>query len=155
MGKKNKKLAESVALQLISLCKDDNNLQQKAEIVKREFDRVIEIETIIRRQPQLMLNKVLHSTRAMDSGMRTFLELFDARPDHHQFAMGPYLSQLKKGKNGCFGRLNGDLANRIQKAVVDKRNKFLHASGQYHTKKEAEQIVSDVESYLQTILNLA
>ena len=53
-----------------------------------------------------------------------------------------------------FGRLNGVLSDRIQKAVVDKRNKFLHAAGQYPTKAEAEQIVEDVESYLQTILNL-
>ena len=91
MGKKNKKRAESVALQLISLCKDDDTLMKKAEIVKQEFYRVIEIESMISHQPQKMLNKVLHSTRAMDAGMRTFLELFDAMPSGHNYAMGPYL----------------------------------------------------------------
>lgn len=155
MGKKNKKRAESVALQLISLCKDDYNLMKQAEIVKQEFDRVVEIESMISRQPQMMLNKVLHSTRAMDTGMRTFLELFNAMPGGHNYAMGPYLQQLKKGKDKCFGRLNGYLADRIQKDVVDKRNKYLHAAGKYPTKNETEHIISDVESYLQTILNLA
>ena len=154
MGKKNKKLADSVSLQLLTMCNGNAPLMAKAEIVHREFDRVKEVDGWVKDQQQLMLNKVLHSTRAMDTGMRTFLELFGAMPAG-QNAMGPYLAQLRKGKNGCFGRLNGDLSDRIQKAVVDKRNKFLHAAGQYPTKAEAEQIVEDVESYLQTILNLA
>lgn len=154
MGKSNKKLADSVALQLLSMCNGNVPLMEKAQIVKQEFDRVRAVDELISNQPQLMLNKVLHSTRAMDTGMRTFLELYGAMPAG-QYAMGPYLSQLRRGKDGCFGRLNGDLSVRIQKAVVEKRNKFLHAAGQYPTKTEAEQIVEDVESYLQTILNLA
>lgn len=153
MGKRKKKLADSVSLQLLSLCNGNAPLMAKAEIVHQEFDRVKDVDSLVKNQQQQMLNKVLHSTRAMDTGMRTFLELFDAMPVG-QYAMGPYLSQLRKGKNGCFGRLNGVLSDRIQKAVVDKRNKFLHAAGQYPTKAEAEQIVEDVESYLQTILNL-
>lgn len=136
------------------MCNANVPLMAKAAIVHREFDRVKDVDGLVKNQQQLMLNKVLHSTRAMDTGMRTLLELFGAMPVGH-YAMGPYLAQLRKGKDGCFGRLNGDLSDRIQKAVVDKRNKFLHAAGQYPTKAEAEQIVEDVESYLQTILNLA
>lgn len=154
MGKRNMKLADSVSLQLLTMCNGNTPLMAKAENVHREFDRVKEVDGLVKNQQQQMLNKVLHSTRAMDTGMRTFLELFGAMPAG-QYSMGPYLAQLRKGKDGCFGRLNGDLSDRIQKAVVDKRNKFLHAAGQYPTKAEAEQIVEDVENYLQTILNLA
>ena len=50
--------------------------------------------------------------------------------------------------------LNGDLSERIQNAVVDKRNRFMHAAGAYPTKSEAEQIASDISSCLQTIINL-
>lgn len=150
--KKNKQ-ADSIALQLITLCNGDDDLQKKAEIVKQEFNLVVEIESRINHQSQLMLNKVLHSTRAMDTSMRTILELFNAMP-RKQYSMGSYIAQFQKGKDKCFGKLNGSLAYRIQTSVVEKRNKYLHAAGQYPTKQEAEQIVNDVESYLQTILNL-
>ena len=112
------------------------------------------VDKLVKNQSQLMLNKVLHSTRAMDTGMRTLLELYGAMPAG-QYSMGAYLVQFRKGKDGGFGRLNGELSKRIQTTVVDKRNRFLHAAGQYPTKSEAEQIIGDVESYLQTILNLA
>ena len=154
MGKGNRKLADSVALQLLTLCNGNAPLMAKAQIVKQEFERVKTVDELVKNQPQLMLNKVLHSTRAMDTGMRTFLELYGAMPAG-QYSMGAYLAQLRKGKDRCFGRLNGDLSERIQTTVIDKRNRFLHAAGQYPTKGEAEQIIGDVESYLQTILNLA
>lgn len=154
MGKSNKKLAESISLQLLSMCKGNVPLTAKAEEVEREFNRVSAVDAMVSDQHQLMLNKVLHSTRAMDTGMRTFLELFGAMPNG-QYSMGAFLAQLRKGKNGCFGRLNGFLSDRIQSSVVDKRNRFLHAAGQYPTKAEADKLVGDVESYLQTILNLA
>lgn len=155
MSKKNEKQAASLALQLISLCDGNEELVRKAEIVKDEFNRITEIEKTISSPTQLMLNKVLHSTRAFDTGMRTFLDLFGALPEEHNRGLGPYLSQLKKGKPGCFGRLNGDLAERMKTNVVNDRNVYLHAAGEYPTKARANEIVNDILSYLQTILNLA
>lgn len=101
---------------------------------------------------QQLLNKVLHTTRAMDTGMRTFLEINDVIPSGH--SMGNYLTDLRKGKMGKFTRLSGGLSDRIQSDVVDKRNKYMHAAGAFPTKRETEQIAEDVASYLQTILNL-
>lgn len=153
MGKKNKKLASSVALQLIAMCGSDNALLRKAEIVRDEFDRVNVVSSMINKQEQILLNKVLHTTRAMDSGMRTFLEINGVTPCG--YTMGSYLTELRKGKDKKFGRLNGYLSQRIQEDVVDKRNKYMHAAGSFPSKKEADQIAEDVASYLQTILNLA
>lgn len=153
MGKKSSKQAQSVALQLISLCKDNAAMMRQAEIVKAEFDKVESVGTIVSNQNQLMLNKVLHVTRAMDTGMKTFLGVFDAL-EGVQRSMGGYLTRLRQGKEGCFGRLNGDLSQRIQISVVDERNRFLHAAGTYPTKTETDKIIGNVESYLQTILNL-
>ena len=153
MGKKVNKQAASVALQLLSMCNGNAELMAKVQIVKNEFDRVDSIDSIVSNQQQLMLNKVLHTTRAMDTGMKTFLEIQGVIPSGH--SMGNYLSDLKRGKEGKFGRLNGDLSERIQNAVVDKRNRIMHVAGAYPTKSEAEQISSDVVSYLQTIINLA
>lgn len=153
MGKREKKQAASVALQLLSMCNGDAGLMDKVQVVKTEFDRADSVNSMVSNQQQLMLNKVLHTTRAMDTGMKTFLEINGVIPSGH--SMGNYLSDLRKGKIGKFGRLNGDLSQRIQNAVVDKRNKFMHAAGAYPTKSEAEQIASDVASYLQTIINLA
>lgn len=154
MNKKNKRWSSTLAIQLMSLCSGREDLVRKAEIVEKELYKVMEVDDTISNQPQLMLNKVLHATRAMDTGMRTFLDLFDAVPEGNK-AMGPYLTELKKGKVGCFGRLNGDLAERIKNDVVNERNHFLHTAGEYPTRKQADKMLGDVLSYLQTILNLA
>lgn len=152
MGK-NKKLAYSVALQLISMCSGDANLSMRAQAVKNEFDRVDLVDGMVSNQQQQLLNKVLHTTRAMDTGMRTFLEINELIPSGH--SMGDYLSDLRKGKAGKFGRLNGNISKRIQEKVVDKRNRYMHAAGTFPSKGEADQIAEDVASYLQTIINLA
>ena len=153
MGKKDKKLAHSVALQLITMCSGNARLTLQAQAVKDEFDRCDQVYEMMSSQQQQMLNKVLHTTRAMDTGMRTFLEINDVIPSG--YSMGNYLTDLRKGKTGKFTRLSGGLSDRIQLDVVDKRNKYMHAAGTFPTKRETEQIAENVASYLQTILNLA
>lgn len=153
MGKKERKLAYSVALQLISMCSGDANLSSRAQAVKNEFDRVDVVDGMVSNPQQQLLNKVLHTTRAMDTGMRTFLEINGVIPSG--YSMGNYLSDLRKGKTGKFTRLSGGLSDRIQVSVVDKRNKYMHAAGAFPSKSETDQIAEDVASYLQTILNLA
>lgn len=150
---KNKNLAATVALQLISMSKGKGEWEHSANIVRAEFEKVETVSGIVSNQDQLMLNKVLHSTRAMDTGMKTFLGIFDAL-EGVQKSMGGYLTRLRQGKEHCFGRMNGGLSDRIQRDVVDKRNRYLHAAGSYPTMREAEQIARDVESYLQSIINL-
>lgn len=154
MGKRNNKVADTVAIQLLSICQNKPELINQAQIVHEEFKRVYTVDNIIKNQNHLMLNKVLHATRAMDTGMRTFLELHDAMPIS-QYSMGAYLKALRKGKANQFDRLNQGLAARIQQDFVDKRNVFLHAAGKFPSKREAELLVSDAISYLQTIINLA
>ena len=75
MGKGNKKLADSVALQLLTLCNGNAPLMTRAQIVQQEFDKARTVDEIEKNQSQLMLNKVLHSTRAMDTSMRNYMEL--------------------------------------------------------------------------------
>lgn len=153
MRKRNEKSADSVALQLMSMCKGNAMLIDKAKLVMDEFKTINAVDNIVRNQNHLMLNKVLHATRAMDTGMRTFLELNQSMPNG-QYSMGAYLVALKKGKKNRFARLNGKLSDRIQTSVVDKRNTFVHAAGKFPSKREAEQLAQEVVSYLQTILNL-
>lgn len=153
MAKKEKKLASSVALQLMSMCEGNAAHLANATVVKDEFERADKVKDMVSNPQQLLLNQVLHTTRAMDTGMRTFLELNDVIPGG--YTMGSYLTELRRGKAGKFGQLNGDLSKRIQDNVVDKRNRFMHRAGAYPTKNEADQIAEDVASYLQTSLNLA
>ena len=153
MGKKSDKKIETVTLQLLSMCGRNQVLSAKAKDVQEEFKRVITVDGIVDNQNHLMLNKVLHATRAMDTGMRTFLELYNALPDSH--SLGAYLIQLKRGKLNKFRQLNQGIAKRIQSGVVDKRNIYLHTSGRFPTKQEAEQLADDTLAYLQTIINLA
>jgi hypothetical protein len=129
-------------------------LLTQAMHVQNEFKKVITINDIVNDQNHLMLNKVLHATRAMDTGMRTFLELCNAMPISN-YSLGAYLKELKKGKSNHFRRLNQGIAERIQRGVVDKRNTYLHAAGKFPSKQEAEKLADDTLDYLQTILNLA
>lgn len=152
MGKRENKLAKSVALQLISLCSGNARLSLRAQAVKDEFERVELVDRLVSNPQQQLLNKVLHTTRAMDTGMRSFLEINGVIPSG--FSMGDYLADLRKGKAGKFTRLSGGLSTRIKESVVDKRNRYMHAAGAFPTKRETEQIAEDVASYLQTILNL-
>lgn len=153
MGKREKKLANSVALQLITMCSGDADLSLRAQAVKDEFDRVDLVDGMVTSPQQQLLNKVLHTTRAMDTGMRTFLEINGVTPSG--YSMGNYLTDLRRGKTGRFVRLSGGLSDRIQEKVVDKRNIYMHAAGTFPSKSETAQIAEDVASYLQTILNLA
>ena len=153
MGKREKKLANSVALQLISMCSGNADLSLRAQAVKEEFDRIDQVNGIVSSPQQQLLNKVLHSTRAMDTGMRTFLEINGVTPSG--YSMGNYLTDLRRGRTGRFTQLSGGLSDRIQEKVVDKRNKYMHAAGAFPSVSETAQIEADVVSYLQTILNLA
>ena len=123
MGKREKKLANSVALQLMSMCSGDARLTLRAQAVKEEFDRVDLVDGMVSSQQQQLLNKVLHTTRAMDTGMRTFLEINEVTPSG--YSMGNYLSDLRKGKTGKFSRLSGGLSDRIQEKVLENWNLFI------------------------------
>ena len=100
MGKRGKKQANSVALQLISMCSGNADLSLRAQTVKDEFDRVDLVDGLVSSVQQRLLNKVLHTTRAMDTGMRTFLEINGVTPSG--YSMGNYLSDLRRGKTGKF-----------------------------------------------------
>lgn len=150
MSKKKKR--DSISVQLISLCQGNATAIARANLVKEEFERVELVDSMIRNEDQKRLSKVLHSTRAMDTGMRAILDRYAVVPG--QKSMGGYLAEFRKGKSGCFARLNGSLSQRIQDDVVEKRNIFMHAAGQYPTPAQMTQILGDVNSYLQTIINL-
>lgn len=150
MSKKKKR--DSISVQLISLCQGNATATSRANLVKEEFERVELVDSMIKNEEQKRLNKVLHSTRAMDTGMRAILDRYAVIPG--QKSMGGYLAEFRKGKSGCFARLSGSLSQRIQDDVVEKRNIFMHAAGQYPTPAQMTQMLSDVNSYLQTIINL-
>lgn len=62
------------------MCGADARLSLNAEAVKDEFDRVTAVDTMISDQQQQLLNRVLHTTRAMDTCMKTFLEINGVNP---------------------------------------------------------------------------
>ena len=147
-----KRQEESISVQLLSVCQGNAEAEARANLVKEELDRVGLVDSMIRSEEQKRLNKVLHATRAMDTGMRAILDRYAVVPG--QKSMGGYLAEFRKGKNGCFARLNGELSQRIQDDVVEKRNIFMHAAGKYPTPAQTNRMLSDVNSYLQTIINL-
>ncbi|MCH5224598.1 MAG: hypothetical protein J1D77_01315 [Muribaculaceae bacterium] len=152
MKSKNHKQFSSLILQLNAICQGDPLAEGNVETVRKEFERASKVANFISNQDQVSLNKVLHATRGFDTGLKTILEHFGT-PLTSRSLRG-YLNILKNGKTGCYPKLNGNFITRIQTDVVDKRNIFMHAAGQFPSKREAEQISGDIATYFQNILSL-
>ena len=103
----------------------------------------------------MQLNRVLHSTRAFDSGLRLFIE------KHGRFgyiatpSIGGYVHELQQQRPGqTFKQLSGMDATNITNLITNERNKYMHAAGQFPTKAQADIIIGKILDYYQRILSL-
>lgn len=102
------------------------------------------------------LYRVLHSTRAFDSGLRMFLEKHGRVPaEPREHSLGGYLHALQHldGYTG-FNQLDGNTASSIQREIVDGRNVYAHAAGKFPTKEEADYMIAQILTYYNQIYSL-
>lgn len=100
----------------------------------------------------LELNRMLHATRAFDTGLRMFLE------KHGGFrgevpSIGGYVKDLQK-KRSSLNQLNDNVAKRIKEDVTNIRNKYMHSANSYPGKKETDQVLINILQYYTLILGL-
>lgn len=100
----------------------------------------------------LELKRMLHATRAFDTGLRMFLEQhggFQGRMP----SIGGYVKDLQRGRAGL-KPLNGNVADRISNDVTNIRNRYMHTANSYPSKSETDNVVQCILQYCNLIIGL-
>lgn len=77
------------------------------------------------------LLEVLHSARALDTALKTFVQHHGCQSPGKKAptAMGPYLFALRDHSVAGLGQISEAQRHHFQNAIVIKRNIFLHEAG--------------------------
>lgn len=149
------KQIKTLCFQLNAFVGENSDFQRKASVIQHEFELCEGSCKVISEVYRVQLNRVLHSTRAFDSGLRLFLEKqgrfgFVTTP-----SIGGYVHELQQKRSGqTFRQLSGVDASNIMSLITNERNRYMHAAGQFPTKAQADVIVGKILDYFQRILGL-
>lgn len=92
------------------------------------------------------LLKVLHTTRALDTSLSEVLAHKGWTPTG-KFGLGAYLIELEK-HSVLTPRQQSD----FKKAIVDKRNRYMHRAGAMPNRLEANSILNEMDACLSFVL---
>ncbi len=157
----NNKRIETLIAQYYSLCKSRHSsiistldAENKIYNVRKELYTTLEMDKECRDVKKRYLYKVLFSTKALDTSLRTFLEIHDAWPcGKNPPSIGGYINALQKSGH-TYSVLGSHIARSVQEDIVDGRNKFLHSAGAYPTRLEQEKMFDKIMEIMQTVINL-
>lgn len=149
------KKIETVAFLMDSFSAGRADLEDLARKIKGEWDMEEDAYTIVRDSRRAELNRVIHATRAFDTGLRMFLDKFHHR-GANSHSISDYVRDLQNNVTARTGfhQLPGTLSPLIQTEVTDKRNAYCHASGAFPTKGEADFVISRILHYYILVLGL-
>lgn len=120
--------------------------------IRAEFNQVIEVEHITPARRKNIL-KILHSTRALDSTLKSFLDHYGIRNGKH--ALGQYLIQLAYHNDHRIGKISNNERAQFQNSIVNHRNTHLHQADSYPSNdSEVSQIICEMETLLSRVLTL-
>lgn len=120
--------------------------------IKIEFNQVIDVNAIPP-PPRKNILKVLHSTRALDTTLRSFL-------DHHgilgrSHSIGQYLFQLTNHRLRTVVNLSTAERAKYQNEIVNLRNKHLHTANSYpRNDREVYQLIAEMEALVTRVISL-
>ncbi len=148
MAKRNNNIA-SLLIQLEALC---NTPQQKNRVSQIEKEMKIHSLVLRKKIVNKELYAVLHLTRGLDSSLKLFLEIHNILgPDH---SLGEYLKRLVNHNSTNINKLKESTRSRFQNEIVDKRNLYMHSSGQFPNSNDVDDIHSRICNCLQSVLLL-
>ena len=148
MAKRNNTI-DTLLVQLEALC---TTLEQRRRIQQISAEIKIQKDISAKNISNKELYATLHITRGLDSSLRLFLEINNVLGTEH--SLGDYLKRLTNHRSANIARLKEDLRTRFQRDIVDKRNLYMHSSGQFPNKNEMNEIESQIYNCLQTVLLL-
>lgn len=143
----------TLCFQLKASMSENDDFLHKVGIIETEFKLCDSSSKDIDDSRRAQLNRVLHSTRAFDSGLRLFLEKH-GRLSNNPHSIGEYINELQRSGLQDFRQLSGMDATNINKLITNERNKYMHAAGQFPSKAQADVIVGNIIGYYQRILGL-
>jgi len=149
------KKIETLKFQLDAFSNGRRTLEDMSAKVKVEWDMEQNAITVINDTSRAQLNRVLHATRAFDTGLRLFLDKFGAR-SATSHSISDYVSDLQRNArpDGGFNQLSGTIATRIQTEVTNERNRYCHAAGTFPTKSEADFVINRILEYQALVMGL-
>lgn len=131
------------------------DLQAKEMNIKEEWNLEEDARKVVTVARRAELYRVLHATRAFDTGLWVFLEKFHHRsPGSH--SISDYVGDLQNNITATTGfrQLSGTVATKIKDEVTNKRNLYCHESGVFPTKAEANFVISKILEYYSVVLGL-
>jgi hypothetical protein len=118
-----------------------------------ELQQVLEVRRIPA-LPRRRLLQILHSTRALDSSLRTFTTIHGCCPVSGQ-SLKVYLDALTKHTQPSLGRLTPDEVKHFQRTIINIRNKYMHAAGSFPAgDAEIATLLSEMQLCLARVLAL-
>lgn len=93
--------------------------------IKWEFDEALSAGNLSFGSRRFLL-QVLHSTRALDTFLSSFLSFHAIVPGK---SLRNHLNNLEGYTGNSFSRLPGGRAQYYQNTVIDSRNKYMHQAG--------------------------
>ena len=149
------KKINTLCFQLESSMRGNEPFLRKVDVIKNEFDFAESSDKCITHTKRQQLNRVLHSTRAFDSGLRLFIEKQGRFGNITTPSIGGYIHELQQKRAGqTFRQLSGIDATNITNLITNERNKYMHVAGQFPTKAQADIIIGKILDYYQRILSL-
>jgi hypothetical protein len=131
------------------------DLEIKAGDIKEEWDLEEEVKKVVSDTKRAELYRIIHATRAFDTGLWVFLEKFYCRSSSSH-SITDYVGDLQRNVTAAtgFNQLSGTIATKIKDEVAKKRNLYCHVSGKFPTKEEANFVVSKILEYYSLVLGL-
>lgn len=120
--------------------------------IQAEFDEVLLVRRVLRK-PRKRLLQVLHSTRALDSTLKEFINLHGCSSSPS--SLGQYLYALRNGDCPPLGQICEHERLHYQTEIVDLRNTYMHEAGLMPTNdSEILTLLGEMQSCLQRVLSL-
>ena len=120
--------------------------------LKTEFKQVIEVDVINPSKRKNIL-KILHSTRALDSTLKSILDHHHIRNGKH--SIGQYITQLTIHTNTSLGTLSQSERAKYQRSIADVRNTHLHTADSYpRNDSDVYELISEMQSLITRVTSL-
>lgn len=120
--------------------------------LKREFGQAIAVDIVSPPQRRNLL-KILHSTRALDTSLKTFLDHYNIRNGKH--SIGQFLIQLETHTNAGIGNLTSSEKSKYQRTIANVRNDHLHNADSYPRNDSAVyQVISEMQALITRVTTL-
>lgn len=120
------KQIKTLCFQLGTFVGENQDFQRKASITEQEFELCENSSKVVSEANRAQLNRVLHSTRAFDSGLRLFIEKQGRFRNIASPSIGGYVHELQQKRPGqTFQQLSGMDATNITNLITNERNKYM------------------------------